>query len=65
MAQVVVATYFENNRFGSMIERERVFGGEITIPQARTIVEKWVLRQREAGKPLYPGFDVVLERRAG
>ncbi len=56
------ATYYVANRFGSMCEKQRQFGGNLEARQVRVIMDKFLQGQKAKGVAVYPQFDLTREK---
>lgn len=64
MAKQWTLSYFVANRFGSMCEQTRRYGADLPRLEVERKVENFLKQRRARGEPVYPGYDLQLERVA-
>lgn len=62
--KVWLVTYYEANRFGSMQEKAKTFPAHMTSWEVKSVMDKWVARQQDRGRQVFPQYDVVEEEVA-
>lgn len=59
-----VATYYLTNRFGQMKEADRKFDARLPVSEVRVKMQKMLASLATKGQPVYPNFDLRLEKVA-
>lgn len=59
-----VATYYVAGRFSGMMEKTRIYPGDLTKEDAHRKVENFLTALRLKGTNVYPQFDLHLEKLA-
>lgn len=62
--KVWVQTYFEVNRYGKTVERERIYGPSLKHHEVTKICDRFIFNQTQKGRPLLPQYDLIQEMRA-
>lgn len=62
--KVWVQTYFEVTRWGTTVERERIYGDSLDLYEVRKIADRFIINMRSKGKPVLPQYDLSQEVRA-
>ncbi len=61
MARAWVLTYYVANKWGSMQERTRMYGADLTEREVRMKIDKHLAAQKMRGQPVYPQYDLAKE----
>jgi len=59
-----IATYYVSNRFGQMKEADKKFDARLPISEVRIKMQKMLASLAAKGQPVYPDFDLRLEKVA-
>lgn len=62
--KVWVQTYFETTRYGTTVEKERIYGASLHLHEVRKIADRFIVNQRSKGRAILPQYDLYQEQRA-
>ena len=59
-----VITYYVNNKFGQMAERQKVLPAKMPANEVRLIMDRMISGAQAKGVSIHPTYDMTLDRVA-
>lgn len=59
-----VVTYYINNKFGQMAERQKHLPAKMPAADVRAIMDRMIVSQQAKGVSIHPTYDMTLDRVA-